>query len=455
MSRATLAGLGIIVSIACSSEPTPPVAAVPAPAGAVAVSADMCAQHGVLEALCTKCNPRLAAVFQAKGDWCPEHGFPESICPTCHPERGGRPPAGLDDLTPDPSPPDGIRVRLASVEVADVAGIRTVPAQAAKAEVPVVATATIAYDATKVAHLNPRAAGVIRSLMADVGTRVAAGDALATIESAAIGEGHAKIDAARARLTLARANLARMTQLSKEGSASLRELGEARSEHDSAVAELGGLKASMALVGKTDGATYRIDAPIAGVVTRRTASIGGFVDTDDVLFEVVDTAAMWAEIEVPESELPLVREDMPVVLTIDAIPGRTFEGRITYVAPEVDAHSRTVLARALLDNSDRTLRANMFGRATLSAPRPANEDSIAMIVPQSAIQSAKQVHLVFVRVAPDLFEGRRVTPGRQLPESMVEVRGRLTAGEPVVSEGSFLLKTETLKDSIGAGCAGE
>jgi cobalt-zinc-cadmium efflux system membrane fusion protein len=51
----------------------------------------MCKEHGVLEAVCTKCNPKLAPVFQAKGDWCAEHGFPESFCPVCHPERGGKP----------------------------------------------------------------------------------------------------------------------------------------------------------------------------------------------------------------------------------------------------------------------------------------------------------------------------------------------------------------------------
>lgn len=47
----------------------------------------MCSEHGVLEAVCTKCNPALAPIFKAKGDWCEEHGFPESFCPICHPER--------------------------------------------------------------------------------------------------------------------------------------------------------------------------------------------------------------------------------------------------------------------------------------------------------------------------------------------------------------------------------
>ena len=77
-----------------------------APAGdsnvtsAVALSAEsMCKEHGVLEAICTKCNPKLIPVFQAKGDWCPEHGFPESICPICHPERGGKRPR--DQIFPE------------------------------------------------------------------------------------------------------------------------------------------------------------------------------------------------------------------------------------------------------------------------------------------------------------------------------------------------------------------
>lgn len=52
---------------------------------ASATAEGMCAEHGVPEALCTKCNPALAQIFKAKGDWCEEHGFPESFCPTCNP----------------------------------------------------------------------------------------------------------------------------------------------------------------------------------------------------------------------------------------------------------------------------------------------------------------------------------------------------------------------------------
>ena len=58
-------------------------------------------EHGLPPALCPKCNPALAAVFQAKGDWCEAHGFPESFCPVCNPNAripdvGEAPPAAAD-----------------------------------------------------------------------------------------------------------------------------------------------------------------------------------------------------------------------------------------------------------------------------------------------------------------------------------------------------------------------
>jgi cobalt-zinc-cadmium efflux system membrane fusion protein len=95
------------------------------PAATAADAEGMCAEHGVLEVICTKCNPKLIPVFQAKGDWCAEHEFPESICPACHPERGGRPAM---ELATDEAPPNGLRVKLQSSEVARAVGIRTEPA---------------------------------------------------------------------------------------------------------------------------------------------------------------------------------------------------------------------------------------------------------------------------------------------------------------------------------------
>ncbi|HRE89814.1 MAG TPA: efflux RND transporter periplasmic adaptor subunit, partial [Myxococcota bacterium] len=92
----------------------------PSPGASAPGDDALCPEHGVLQALCTKCEPALAVVFKNKGDWCVEHELPESICPICHPERGGRPAV---EVTGDLAPPDGIEVRLASTIIAPAIGL--------------------------------------------------------------------------------------------------------------------------------------------------------------------------------------------------------------------------------------------------------------------------------------------------------------------------------------------
>jgi cobalt-zinc-cadmium efflux system membrane fusion protein len=89
----------------------------------------------------------------------------------------------------------------------------------------------------------------------------------------------------------------------------------------------------------------------------------------------------------------------------------------------------------------------MFGRATILVSGSRN----GLMVPRSAVQRAKAAQLVFVRLAEDQFEARRVRV-EDSEGDMVEVIGRIAPADEVVTEGSFLLKTETLKGSIGAGC---
>jgi cobalt-zinc-cadmium efflux system membrane fusion protein len=408
----------------------------------------MCAEHGVLESLCTLCNPALVPVFRARGDFCAEHGLPESICPVCHPERGGRPDQAVAvDTAGDAAPADGTRVRLASPELARRVGIGVVEATAAPDHREVLATARVTYDPSRLARLNPRAPGVVRAVHADLGDRVAPGDPLVTLASAEVGARHTRLSAARSRLEVAEANLVRAEQL--EGVVSQRDRLRARQARDEARAELAALRASLGVVGRTRGAEYALTAPIAGVVTRRTATLGTFVEGDTVLVEVADASRVWVEIEVPEDEVGRVAEGQPVVVTVDALGERPFEGLLDYLAPEIDPHTRTALGRVPLDNPDGALRARMFGRARVQVPRSAP----AVIVPRDAVQRARGATLVFVRLAPELFEARRVQVlDRPADPERVEVRGRVAPGDEVVVEGAFLLRTETVSDRIGAGC---
>ena len=281
----------------------------------------MCVEHGVLEALCTKCNPALVAVFQAKGDWCGEHGFPESICPICHPERGGRPAVAL---TSDEPPADGTKVRFKTKETARLAGLGVATAREQSNTAYVEATALLVYDATHEARVNARAAGVVRTVRADVGTRVRAGSPLAVIESAGVGADQARLKAAASRMQVAEANYKRLSGLRDEGIVAERDVLASRRELDEAIAEVESARASLGVVESVaeGSGQYTLTSPLAGVVTRRNVAVGRVVTTDEVLFEIVESSGMWAEIDIPEIDLPLVAVGGPVSVTFDGL-GRT------------------------------------------------------------------------------------------------------------------------------------
>jgi cobalt-zinc-cadmium efflux system membrane fusion protein len=417
-----------------------------APSAPAAAEGSQC-KHGVLAAVCPQCNPALAPVFKAKGDWCQEHGFPESFCPICHPERGGRPAA--DVATANEGPADGTKVRLKNKDAAQRAGLQLAKAQAGVAVRDVPATARVVYDAARVAQVNPRVTGVVRAIRADVGTQVRPGTVLAVIESADVGAEQSRLAAARSRADVAEANHQRTAALRAEGVSSQRALLDAEREREQARAEVAAARSALAMVGASaDGsARYTLTAPIAGVVTQRNATIGRMVDRDDTLFEVVDPSVMWIELDVGEADLALVRVGQTATVALDTLPDVELTTALSYVAPAIDPRTRTAVARAPLPNPDGALRANLFGRARIAVAAP----RAAVWVPRSAVQRARDTSVVFVRIADDLFEARRVAVAA-VDGERASVTGRVSAGDDVVTEGSFLLKTETLKESIGAGC---
>ncbi len=412
---------------------------------AATTEAGLC-QHGVLDAICPKCHPAVAAVFKAKGDWCEEHGFPESVCPTCHPERGGRPNV---DVSKDEAPADGTKVRFKGKDTARLAGIETVKATKGERTPQVEALVRIQYDATKLAHVSAASAGVVRNIKADVGARVEKGDVLAVLASVGVGADRSQLVAADSRLRAAESNLRRERELHDKGISPLRDVEAAEAERDAAKAEAQAARGALSVVGASEKGAggYGITAPLAGVVTRRLATIGQSVQPSELLFEVVDPASMWADIEVLEQDLAHVRPEQRATIAVDALPERTFGGVIDFISPAVDPRTRTALARVRLDNADGLLRAHMFGRALIALDTAQG----SVVVPIGAVQRAEGQAFVFVRTEVDDFEARRIELGL-VDDEVAEIKMGLEAGEEVATTGAFLLKTEILKGAIGAGC---
>jgi cobalt-zinc-cadmium efflux system membrane fusion protein len=382
--------------------------------------------------------------FVEAGDYCREHGFPESVCPLCHPDRV---PAGK---SPPVFPEPGLQVRLASGETARDVGIRTTPAEPRKIAKVLQVVGQLDFDQNRLAQLSARGEALVVDVHVDVGDDVKAGQPLVVLTSASVGADQARLGGARARLEAARAAVAREGQLAESGLSPRKNLEEARSELAAAQAELDAARSALGAAGAAPGGgggRYVLRAPFAGTVVGRDAVAGRTAGAGQVLVQVADLATMWAQLEIPESDAALVRPGQPVRIVFEGAGARARDATIARVAPAVDPASRTVRARVELDNRDRTLKAGVFLRGEIRVT--AEHD--ALLVPREAIQRAESRTLVFVKRGEGLFEPVAVETGEAAGD-LVEVTSGLAPGAEVVTTGAFLLKTEIMKESIGAGC---
>ncbi|HYD50722.1 MAG TPA: efflux RND transporter periplasmic adaptor subunit [Terriglobales bacterium] len=406
---------------------------------------DWCNEHAVPESMCTKCHSELVAKFIAAGDYCREHGFPKSICPRCNPqlllERGVQ-------LPPFPEP--GLKVRLASADTARDAGLETVVVQPQPFSPTIEVVGQIQFDQNRLAQLSPRADAVVRAIHADIGDSISDGQALIELASAAVGEDQARLAAARARIEAAKATLAREESLSKSGisprksvEAARTELAAAQAEHESARSALGAAGAGP----ETERGRYVLTAPFAGTVVARDAVIGRTATSGQVLMEIADLSTMWVILEVPELEASRVQVGQKVTLRFNSLSDEVRQSTVGRVASSIDPETRTMHARVDLPNLDRKLKAGTLVRAGIHV---ADERQV-LVVPEGAVQQVEGHSLVFVKESAAVYAPVAVTAGAKANQS-IEIVDGLAPGSEIVTVGAFLLKTEVLKDSIGAGC---
>lgn len=409
---------------------------------------DWCREHAVPESMCTKCNPALVARFIAAGDYCREHGYPKSVCPRCNPElvtKRGEP------LPTVPTP--GTKVRLASDETAREAGIRTATVAERTVSDTIDVVGRLDFDQNRLAQLTSAVQATVVEVKADVGDTVRAGDPLVVLASAAVGEDRARRAAAEARVATATAALAREQSLLTKGISARRDVEQARSELAAARADLDGARTALSVAGaagKASEGRYVLAAPFAGNVVARDVVAGKTVAPGEVLMRVADIGTMWALLEIPEAQATRVRAGQPITLTFEGVGEPPRHAVLGNVGASVDPATRTVRARVDLANADGALKAGLFVRARIGVSQPRG----STVVPREAVQYAEGQPLVFVKESETVYLPVPVKLGNEAPET-IEILEGLEPGAAVVTTGAFLLKTEVLKDSIGAGCCAE
>ena len=185
------------------------------------------------------------------------------------------------------------------------------------------------------------------------------------------------------------------------------------------------------------GAAITLHAPQAGVVTTLDVREGQRVTAGQTLMTVNGLSTVWIEAALPQAAAGTVRSGTPVVVTVDALPGRLFHGTVETLLPDVDAMTRTQRARIVLDNPDGALSPGMFASVQLN-PTP---DEAVPVVPDDALIATGTHTRVILAEGDGHFRALSVRTGRAAG-GYTEVLDGLHGGEKVVVSGQFLIDSE-------------
>jgi membrane fusion protein, copper/silver efflux system len=183
--------------------------------------------------------------------------------------------------------------------------------------------------------------------------------------------------------------------------------------------------------------TIVLRSPMSGEVAEKMVTEGQAVQPGDNLFLIADRGVLWVDLAVFEMDARSVRVGSPVEVTVDAIPGKTYRGRVSFIHPTVDEKTRTITARAEVMNRDGALRPGMYATAMI---RPATAK--ALTVPTQAVLPTGTQNLVFVNRGDGRFMPRAVAVGMR-GDSLVEIVHGLKPGDEVIASAAYLLDSES------------
>ena len=429
-----------------------------------------CEEHSLYEDECLFCHPELRdAQDESRGKEasgptetgvstsssneleCLEHGVLERECGICHPE-----------LIAALQPGQGLKIRLESSESAAKAGVGTSTPATGSSLAGIVVLSRVSYDLNRLARITPLASGVVQRVAVDVGDTVSRGQVLVEIASPEIARAKSDYLNALANEALKRIVFEREKGLADKKISSQQEYEEALAEYEVAanaarttrqqLLNYGLTEEQIREVTETRSSSSRLPilAPFSGTLIDRNAVVGEAVRVGDMLFTLADLSSMWLELSIPEDRLSLLNVGDPVEATFDALPGAKVHGRLSWLASGVDEQSRMVKARAAILNPGSSLRHGMFGQVRILP----EQDLKGLHVPADALHRFDGTPFVFVKLARDLYEVRKVDLGGT-GGGRVEILEGVLPQEEVVVTHSFTLKSEFLKSRLGAGCVDE
>ena len=329
------------------------------------------------------------------------------------PAAGAAAPGGAANPAAKSGPAQGSTPAAMPVEVTKVGA----------AMLPQAITAVGSLRSDESVTLRPEVAGRITAILFQEGQRVKKGATLVRLDAAI---NLADVQQVRANLALAQSKYERAVDLSGRNFISSQARDEAKNNFEVALAALALAEAKLA---KTE-----LTAPFSGIIGLRVVSEGDYVKegADLVNLEAIDPIKV--DFRVPETFLKDVQVGQSVVVALDALPGKTYDGKIIALNPLVDAGGRALVIRAQVRNQDTALRPGMFARVTLIT----RSEKESLVLPEEALVPLGTEQFVF-RVVDGKAVRTTVKTG-QRRDSKVEILSGVSKDDVIVSAGQIRLR---------------
>jgi Cu(I)/Ag(I) efflux system membrane fusion protein len=182
---------------------------------------------------------------------------------------------------------------------------------------------------------------------------------------------------------------------------------------------------------------FEIVSTTSGIVTGRRVNNGDYIQQGAVLYDVANLSTVWVMFDAYESDLPFINKGDMLSFTVQALPGKTFNGVIKFVDPVIDPLTRVSKVRIEIGNSQGELKPEMFATGIVKANLSAYRNKL--IIPRSAVLWTGKRSIVYVKQTgtdEPVFKKREVELGPMLGNSYIITNG-LAEGETIVTQGTF------------------
>lgn len=293
---------------------------------------------------------------------------------------------------------------------------------------PIVGTLFAKDEATVSAQVE----GQVEKTKVDFGDRLTNGQEIALIDTTSY-EAHAQqavanLAKAKASALNTQQNLKRIQSLQQDKISAQSELDKATADAEQASAEVKAAEAAEAIA-RLNLERSHVRAPFDSAVAERIGSAGDYVKVGDPLFRVVNDGVLKYIVQAPEAYAGQVQKQQLVTFSVDAFPTNQFEGKVYLISPQVNTATRAFGLGALVQNSERKLRANTFARGELIIEK----NVPTTVLPVEAVVNFAGITKVFV-VDQNVVRSREVEVGR-IKDGLQEITSGLEAGQTVVLSG--------------------